>query len=104
MESNQDQTNKPYLQLDIRTYQPHQVNPSCKESSDDPTLGKGVVSAVSKDVMQYLQLEAVLYKQQPSKHYPQLDIRTYQPQQVDTSHQESSDDQTSREELVSTIN
>ena len=102
IESNQDQTNKPYLQLDIRTYQPQQVNSSCKESSEDPTSGKGVVSAVSKDVMQYLQLETVLYKQQPSKHYPQLDMRTYQPQRVDTSCQESSDDQTSREELVST--
>ena len=61
MESNQDQTNKPYLLLNIRTYQPQQVNSSCKESSKDPTSGKGVVSAVSKDVMQYLQLEAVLY-------------------------------------------
>ena len=102
IESNQDQTNKPYLQLDIRTYQPQQVNSSCKESSEDPTSGKGVASAVSKNVMQYLQLEAVLYKQQPSKHYPQLDNRTYQPQWVDTSRQESSDDQPSSEELVST--
>ena len=103
-ESNQDQTNKPYLQLDIRAYQPQQVNSSCKESSDDPTSGKGPVSAVSKDVMQYLQLETLLYKQQQSKHYLQLNIRTYQPQRVDTLRQESSDDQTSREELVSTIN
>ena len=103
-ESNQDQTNKPYLQLDIRAYQLQQVNSSCKESSDDPTSGKGPVSAVSKDVMQYLQLETVLYKQQQSKHYLQLNIRTYQPQRVDTLRQESSDDQTSREELVSTIN
>ena len=103
-ESNQDQTNKPYLQLDIRAYQPQQVNSSCKESSDDPTSGKGPVSTVSKDVMQYLQLETVLYKQQQSKHYLQLNIRTYQPQRVDTLRQESSDDQTSREELVSTIN
>ena len=103
-ESNQDQTNKPYLQLDIRAYQPQQVNSSCKESSDDPTSGKGPVSAVSKDVMQYLQLETVLYKQQQCKHYLQLNIRTYQPQRVDALRQESSDDQTSREELVSTIN
>ena len=102
MESNQDQTNKPYLELDIRTYQPQHVNSSCKESSEDPTSGKGIVSAVSKDVMQYLQLETVLYRQQPSKYFPQLDMRTYQPQRVDTSRQESSDDQTSREELVST--
>ena len=101
---NQQQHSKPYPQQDIRTCQPQQVNSSCKESSDDPTSGKGVVSAVSKDVMQYIQLETVLYKQQPSKHYPQLDIRTYQPQPVDTSRQESSDDQTSREELVNTIN
>ena len=103
-ESNQGQTNKPYLQLDTRAYQPQQVNSSCKESSDDPTSGKGPVSAVSKDVMQYLQLETVLYKQQQSKNYLQLNIRTYQPQGVDTLRQESSDDQTSREELVSTIN
>ena len=102
MISTQDQINKPYLQLDIRTCQPQQVNSSCKERSEDPTSGKGVVSAVSKNVIQYLQLETVLYKQQPSKHYPQLDIRTYQPQRVDTSHQESSDDRISREELVST--
>ena len=102
MESNQDQTNKPYLQLDIRTCQPQQVNSSCKERSEDPTSGKGVVSAASRDVIQYLQLETVLYKQQPSKHYQQLDIRTDQPQRVDTSRQESSDDRTSREELVST--
>ena len=101
---NQQQHSKPYAQRDIRTCQPQQVNSSCKESSDDPTSGKGVVSAVSKDVMQYIQLETVLYKQQPSKHYPQLDIRTYQPQRVDTSCQESSDDQTSREELVYCIN
>ena len=103
MESNQDQTNKPYLQLGIRTYQPQQVNSSCKESSENPTSKKGVVSAVSKDVMQYLQLETVLYKQQPSKHYPQLDIRTYQPQRVDISRQESYDDPSSGKELVSTI-
>ena len=102
MESNQGQTNKPYLQLDIRTYQPQQANSSCKESSEDPTSGKGIVSAVSKDFMQYLQLETVLYRQQPSKHFPQLDMRTYQPQRVDTSRQESSDDRTSREELVRT--
>ena len=102
MDSNQGQTNKPYLQLDIRTYQPQQVNSSCKENSEHPTSEKGVVSAVSKDVKQNLQLETVLYKQQPSKHYPQLDMRTYQPQQVDTSRQEGSDVQTSREELVST--
>ena len=82
---NQQQHSKPYPQRDIRTCQPQQVNSSFKESSDDPTSGKGVVSAVSKDVMQYIQLETVLYKQQPSKHYPQLDIRTHQPQRVDTS-------------------
>ena len=102
--SNQDQTNKPYLQLDIRAYQPQQVNSSCKESSDDPSSGKGPVSAVSKDVMQYLQLETVLYKQQQSKHYLQLNIRTYQPQRVDTSCQESFDDLTSGKELVSAYN
>ena len=95
---------KHYPQLDMRTYQPQQVNSTCKESSYEPTTGKGEVSAVSKDVMQYLQLETVLYKHQPIKHYPQLDIRTYQPQRVYTSRQESFDGQTSREEQVSTIN
>ena len=103
MESNQDQINKPYMQLDIRIYQPQQVNSSCKESSDNPTSGKRLVSAVSKDVMQYLQLETVLYKQQPSKHFPRLDIRTYQPQQGDTSRKESYDDPSSGKELVSTM-
>ena len=67
---NQQQNSKPYPQLDIRTYQPQQVNSSCKESSHDPTSGKGVVSAVSKDVMQYLQLETVLYQQQLDTPYP----------------------------------
>ena len=91
---NQQQHSKPYPQLDIRTYQP-QVNSSCKESSDDPTSEKGVVSSVSKDVMQCLQLETVLYQQQLDTPYPQLDVETYQPQRVDTSRQESFDDLTS---------
>ena len=103
-ESNQDLTNKPYLQLDIRTYQQQQVNSSCKESSDDPTSGKGPVSAVSKDVMKYLQLETVLYQQQFDTPYPQLDVETYQTQRVDTSRQESSDDATSGKELDHTLN
>ena len=101
---NQQQHNKPYPQLDIRTYQPQQVNSSCKESSDDPTSGKGVVSSVSKDVMQYLQLEAVLYQQQLDTPYPQLDVETYQLQRVDTSRQESFDDLTSGKEQVSAYN
>ena len=42
-------------------------------------------------------------QQQTCKPYPQLDIRIYQPQQVDTSHQESYDDPSSGKELVSTI-
>ena len=101
---NQQQHSKPYPQLDIRTYQPQQVNSSCKESSDDPTSGKGVVSSVSKDVMQYLQLETVLYQQQLDTPHPQLDVETYQPQQVDTSRQESFDDATSGKELDHTLN
>ena len=101
---NQQQHSKPYPQLDIRTYQPQQVKSSCKESSDDPTSGKGVVSSVSKDVMQYLQLETVLYQQQLDKPYPQLDVETYQPQRVDTSRQESFDDLTSGKERVSAYN
>ena len=101
---NQQQHSKPYPQLDIRTYQPQQVNSSFKESSDDPTSGKGIVSAVSKDVMQYLQLETVLYQQQLDTPYPQLDVETYQLQPVDTSRQESFDDLTSGKELVSAYN
>ena len=101
---NQQQHSKPYLQLDIRTYQPQQVNSSCKESSDDPTSGKGVVSSISKDVMQYLQLETVLYQQQLDTPYPQMDVETYQPQRVDTSRQENFDDGTSGKELDHTLN
>ena len=101
---NQQQHSKPYPQLDIRTYQPQQANSSCKESSDDPTSGKGVVSSVSKDVMQYLQLETVLYQQQLGTPYPQLDVETYQPQRVDTSCQENFDDATSGKELDHTLN
>ena len=48
MKSNQDQTNKPYLQLDIRIYQPQRVDTSCQESSDDQTSGKELVSTISK--------------------------------------------------------
>ena len=99
---NQQQHSKPYPQLDIRTYQPQQVNSS--ESSDDPTSGKGVVSSVSKDVMQYLQLETVLCQQQLDTPYLQLDVETYQPQRVDTSRQESFNDLTSGKELVSAYN
>ena len=101
---NQQQHSKLYPQLDIRTYQPQQVNSSCYESSDDPTSGKGVVSSVSKVVVQYLQLETVLYQQQLDTPYPQLDVETYQPQRVDTSRQENFDDLTSGKELVSTYN
>ena len=101
---NQQQHSTPYPQLDIRTYQPQQVNSSCKESSDDPTSGKGVVSSVSKYVMQYLQFETVLYQQLLDTPYPQLDVETYQLQRVDTSRQESFDDLTSRKELVSAYN
>ena len=101
---NQQQHCKPYPQLDTRTYQPQHVNSSCKESSDAPTLGKRVVSSVSKDVMQYLQLETVLYQQQLDTPYPQLDAETYQPQRVNTSRQESFDDLTSGKELFSVYN
>ena len=101
---NQQQLSKPYRQLDIRTYQPQQVNSLCKESSDDPTSGKGVVSSVSKDVVQYLQLETVLYQQQLDTPNPQLDVETYQPQRVDTSWQENFDDLISGKELVSAYN
>ena len=101
---NQQQPSKPYPHLDIRTYQPQHVNSSCKENSDAPTLGKRVVSSVSKDVMQYLQLETVLYQQQLDTPYPQLDVETYQPQRVNTSRQERFDDLTSGKELFRVYN
>ena len=101
MESNQDRTNKPYLQLDIRTYQPQQVDTSRQESSDDQTSREELGSTINQQDPQWL---FVPNQQQPSKPYPHLDIRTYQPQQVDNSHEESSDDQTSREEIDRTIN
>ena len=41
---NQQQTSKPYLQLDIRIYQPQQVDFSHQESYDDPSSGKELVS------------------------------------------------------------
>ena len=102
MESNQDLINKPYLQRDIGTYQPQRVDTSRKKSSGSSTSGKELVSTFNKYVLQSLQLETVLYQQQLDTPYQQLDVETYQPQRVYISRQESSDDQTSREELVST--
>ena len=102
MKSNQDQTNKPYLQLDIRIYLLQRVDTSCQESSDDQTSREELVSTINQQDKQSPQWLIVPNQQQTSKPYPQLDIRNYQWQQVDTSRQESSDDQTSREELVST--
>ena len=89
MESNQDRTYKPYLQLDIRNYQWQQVDTSGQESSDDQTSREELGSTINQQDPQWLY---VPNQQQPSKPYLHLDIRTYQPQQVDTSHQESSDD------------
>ena len=104
MESNQDQTKKPYLQLDIGTYQPQRVDTSCKEISDNSTSGKELVSTFNKNVMQSIQLETVLYQLQLDTPYPQVDVETYQPQWVDTSRQESFDDLTLGKELVSANN
>ena len=104
MKSNQDQTNKPYLQLDIGTYQPQRVDTSCKESSDNSVPGKELVSTFNKNVMQSLQLETVLYQQQLDTPYPQVGVETYQPQRVDTSRQESFDVLTPGKELVSANN
>ena len=85
MESNQDQTKKPYLQLDIGTYQPQlDIDTSCKEISDNSTSGKELVSTFNKNVMQSIQLETVLYQPQLDTPYPQVDVETYQPQWIDT--------------------
>ena len=76
------------------------VDTSRQESFDDLTSGKELFSTNNKDVIQPPQLDRL----QPSKLYPQLDIRTYQLQQVDNSYQESSDDATSGKELDNTLN
>ena len=100
MESNQDWTNKPYLQLDIRTYQPQQVNTSRQESSEDQTLREELGSTINQQDLQWM---FVPNQQQHSKPYLQLDIRTYQPQQVNSSCKESSDDPTSGKGVVSSV-
>ena len=97
------QPSKHYLQLDIRTYQPQQVDTSRQESSDDQTSREELVSTINRQDKQSPQWLIVPNQQQTSKPYPQLDIRIYQPQQVDTSRQESYDDPSSGKELVSTI-
>ena len=48
MESNQQQTSKPYPQLDIMIYQPQSVDTSRQESYDDPSSGKELVSTIDR--------------------------------------------------------
>ena len=100
MESNQDQSNKPYLQLDIWTYQPQQVDTSRQESSDDQTSREELGSTINQEDPQWM---FVPNQQQHSKPYPQLYIRTYQPQQANSSCKESSDDPTSGKRVVSSV-
>ena len=77
------------LQPDNNKYQPQLVDTSCLDNS------------VASSEANYPQSENVQNKKCSGKPYPHLDIRTYQLQQVDTSRQESSDNQTSRKELGS---
>ena len=56
-----------------------------------------------RDAEQSPQRLIVPNQQQPIKPYAQLDIRTYQLQQVDTSRQENSEKATARKEQASTI-
>ena len=101
---NQHCVGKPYLYLDIRTFQPQQVDSSHQESSQDQTSREELDGAINRqEDKQCPQWLIVPNQQQPCKPYPKLDIRTYQPQQVDTSRQESSNDPSSGKELVSTI-
>ena len=99
---NQHCLGQSYPHLDIRTFQPQQVDTSHQESSTsredlDSTSNQQDAKQTTQGLMESNQDRA-------NKPYLQLDIRTYQQQQVDTSHQESSDDQTSKEEIVRTIN
>ena len=54
--------------------------------------------------MKYPQSENVQNQRCSGKPYPHQEIKPYQPKQVGSSHQESSDDQISREELNIAIN
>ena len=85
IEPNQQWPCKPYPQLDIRTYQPQRVDTSHRESSGDQTSREELDSTINRQDKQSPQLLIVPNQQQTSKSYPQLDIRIYQPQQVDTS-------------------
>ena len=75
-------------------------NKNQRQLADTSCLDNSVATSEAN----YQQSENVQNKHCSGKPYPHLDIRTYQPQQVDTSRQESSDDQTSREEIDSTFN
>ena len=98
---NQHCSGQPYPHLDIRTSQLQQVDTSHKESS---TSREDLDSTSNRqDVKQSPQGLMKSNQQQTNKPYPQLDIRIYQPHQVDTSRQESYDDPFSGKELVCTI-
>ena len=76
-------------QPDNNKYQPQLVGTSCLDNS------------VATSEANYPQSDNIQNPHCSRQPYPHLDIRTFQPQQVDTSHQESS---TSREDLDSTSN
>ena len=76
-------------QTDNNKNQPQLVGTSCLDSS------------VATSEANYPQSDNIQNQHCLGQSYPHLDIRTFQPQQVDTSHQESS---TSREDLDSTSN
>ena len=82
---NQQKPCKPYQKLDIRTYQPQQVDTSHQESSGDQTSREELDSTINRQDKQSPQLLIVPNQHQTSKSYPQLDIRIYRPQEVDTS-------------------
>ena len=64
-------------QLDNKKYQPQLVGTSCLDSS------------VATSETNYPQSDYKQNQHCSGQSYPHLDIRTSQPQQVDTSHQES---------------
>ena len=76
-------------QPDNNKYQPQLVGTSCLDSS------------VATSEANYPQSDNKQNQHCSGQQYPHLNIRTSKPQQVDTSHQESS---TSREDLDSTSN
>ena len=97
----QHYSGQPYPHLDIRTSQPQQVDTSHQESS----TSREDLDSTSNRQGAKQSLQGLMESNQDltNKQYLQLDIRTYLPQQVYTSRQESYDDPSSGTELVSTI-